>query len=188
MVWLIIGLLLWVAAHLFKRVMPEQRAAMGDAGRGAVAVVALVAVVLMVIGYRSAPETLLYASPPWAWMLNNLLMLIAVFLLGAGKAGGVVAAKVRHPMLTAVVIWAVAHLIVKGYLATYVMFGGLGLWAVAEMVVINRAEGPWARPAEGPVANDFMVAGAALIVFALIVAVHYWLGHPSMPYMFPRGW
>ena len=30
---LILGVALWWAAHLFKRVMPEKRAAMGDTGR-----------------------------------------------------------------------------------------------------------------------------------------------------------
>ena len=34
---LIVGLALWVGAHFFKRVAPERRAAMGDSGKGAVA-------------------------------------------------------------------------------------------------------------------------------------------------------
>ena len=49
---LIIGVALWWAAHLFKRVAPARRAAMGDPGKGAVAATIAVGIVLMVIGYR----------------------------------------------------------------------------------------------------------------------------------------
>ena len=52
----------------------------------------------------------------------------------------------RHPQLTAVKIWAVAHLLVNGDLASLVLFGGLLAWAVVEVIVINRSE-VWVRPA-----------------------------------------
>ena len=54
MIWLVPGLLLWISAHLFKRVLPAQRAALGKRGRGVVAVLVLAGIILMVIGYRSA--------------------------------------------------------------------------------------------------------------------------------------
>ena len=177
MTWMVLGLLLWVGAHFFKRVLPRQRAAMGKAGLGVVAVLVLAGIVLMVIGYGRADDRHLYALPFWAWHLNNLLMLAAIFLMDAGRAGGVVAAKLRHPMLSGVVVWAVAHLLVNGDLASLVLFGGLGLWALAEMAVINRAEGPWAAPAVGPIVNDAKVAVLALVLYAAFAGVHYWLGY-----------
>ena len=33
MIWLILGLALWVATHMFKRLAPELRARLGDKGR-----------------------------------------------------------------------------------------------------------------------------------------------------------
>ncbi len=39
MTWLVLGVLLWVGAHLFKRVLPKQRDALGKWGRPLVAVV-----------------------------------------------------------------------------------------------------------------------------------------------------
>jgi uncharacterized membrane protein len=175
--WLVLGLSLWIGAHLFKRVLPRQRAAMGKAGRGMVAVLVLAAIVLMVIGFRRADYTNLYALPVWVWHVNNLLMLVAIFLMDAGRAGGVVAANLRHPMLLGVVIWAVAHLLVNGDLASLVLFGGLGLWALAQMAVINRAEEPWSAPAKGPIVNDAKIAVLALVLYAAFVGVHYWLGY-----------
>lgn len=177
MIWLILGLLLWFGAHLFKRVLPGQRAAMGKAGPAAVAVAVLAAIVLMVIGYGSAEEVLLYALPVWAWHLNNLLMLVAIFLMNAGRAGGVVGAKLRHPMLWGVVVWTVAHLLVNGDVASLVLFAGLGFWALTEMAVIDRAEGPWSAPAKGPIFKDVRIAVLALVLYAAIAGVHYWLGY-----------
>jgi len=148
---------------------------MGKAGRGVVAVLVLASIILMVIGYRGIDKEPLYALPVWTWHVNNLLMLVAIFLMDVGKAGGVVAAKVRHPMLLGVMIWAVAHLLVNGDLASLVLFGGLLLWALIEMAVINRAEGPWAAPEVGPIVNDVKFMVLALVLYAIIVGIHYWL-------------
>ena len=47
---LILGVALWWGAHLFKRAAPARRAAMGDAGRGIMAVALVISIVMMVIG------------------------------------------------------------------------------------------------------------------------------------------
>ena len=56
---LIIGVALWSAAHLFKRLAPARRAALGAPGQGYVAGALLVSVVLMVLGYRGADGAVL---------------------------------------------------------------------------------------------------------------------------------
>ena len=57
------------------------------------------------------------------------------------------------------------------------LFGGLGLWALVEMAVINRAEGPWTPPERGSYAKDAMMLAAAAVLFAVIAGIHYWLGY-----------
>jgi uncharacterized membrane protein len=178
MIWLLLGLVLWSSAHLFKRILPDQRAALGSKGRGLVALLVLISLGLMIVGYRAAETEFLYSLPAWVWHVNNLLMLIALFLMDIGRVRGVVRTKIRHPMLTGVVLWSVAHLLVNGDTAAVVLFGGLGLWALVEMAVINRAEGPWTPPERGSYAKDAMMLGAAAILFAVIAGIHYWLGYP----------
>lgn len=174
---LIIGLILWVVSHTLKRLAPGLRAAMGDkAGKGIVALLALAGIVLMVIGYRGAAVVPVYAPLPGMGHLNNLLMLIALFFFAAGSVGGVVASKVRHNMLTGLVIWALAHLLVNGDLASIVLFGGLALYAVGSMYLISRAV-PWERPAPGPVMNDVKAAVGAVVLYAVIAGIHWWLGY-----------
>ena len=51
---LILGVLLWIAAHYFNRVTPDARAQLGDPGKGLVALGIVTALVLMIIGYRNA--------------------------------------------------------------------------------------------------------------------------------------
>jgi hypothetical protein len=69
-------------------------------------------------------------------------------------------------------------LLVNGDSVSLILFGGLGAWAMLEMAVINKAEGLWQRPEKGSVGKDGIIAAIALALYALIVAIHYWLGHP----------
>lgn len=177
MVLLILGLALWIGAHLFKRIAPGPRAAMGDAGKAAVAVVLLLSVALMVIGYRGAPSVPVYDPLPGMGHLNNTLMLVAVFLFGVGGTKGSLYPRMRHPMLSGTLIWAVAHLLVNGDLASLILFGGTGLWALAEMAVINRSQS-WTPPTNGRgVKGDLMNLAGTAVLYAAIAGIHIWLGN-----------
>ena len=173
---LILGLILFSGSHLFKRLMPDRRAAMGDKGKGIVALVSLAGIVLMVISYRSAPYIEVWSPPAFLTHVNNLLMVIAVFLLGVGYSWGVVRTKMRHPMLGAVKVWALAHLLVNGDLAGIVLFGWMLAWAVVSLILINKAERVWVRPDIGPLRNDLIYGVASLLLFGVITYVHTWLG------------
>ncbi|QFT64673.1 NnrU family protein [Roseivivax sp. THAF30] len=175
MLLLILGLLLWVAAHFFKRVAPEQRAAMGNAGKGLVAVGVLAGLVLMILGYRAAPLIPVWNPPSFMVHINNLMMLGAVFLYGMSATKGRLRGKLRHPQLTAVKVWAIAHLLVNGDLASIILFGGLLAWAVAEVILINKST-TWDRPEPGPAKKDVVLLIISIVMFVLITGIHAWLG------------
>jgi uncharacterized membrane protein len=180
MVWLVIGVALWSVAHLFKRVMPGPRAAMsermGDASKGVFAVILVVAVVLMVIGYRAADVVPVWYPPAWTVHLNNLLMLFAVALFGVGNSKSRLRGKLRHPMLLGFLTWAVAHLLVNGDVASLVLFGVLAVWALVEIAVINAAEPRYERWTGGSLKGDIRLAIIALVLYAIISGLHIWLG------------
>jgi uncharacterized membrane protein len=175
---LIIGILLWVASHTLKRIAPGLRAALGEErGKGVMALLALAGIVLMVIGYRGAAVVPVYTPLPGMGHLNNLLMLFSLFFFAAGgMKPGIVATKVRHNMLTGLLIWALAHLLVNGDLASIVLFGSMAAYAIASMLLISRAV-PWQRPERGPVMNDVKSALGAVVLYAVIVGIHWWLGY-----------
>jgi len=172
-----LGLVIFVAAHLFKRLAPGVRAGMGDRGKGVVALVLLVSVVLMVLGYRSADYVPVYTPMAGMGHLNNLLMLFAVYLYGVGGTKGTLYPLIRHPMLWGTVVWAGSHLLVNGDQASVLLFGVLGLWALLEMVLINRAA-VWVRPVNGRgIKGDAMNAVGVVVLYGLIAGVHIWTGH-----------
>ena len=174
---LVLGLGLWMCGHLMKRLLPGLRSALGRTGKPVVAVMIVAGLVLMIVGYRATEATPIYVLPFWVWYLNNALMLVALVLLDAGRVKGVIRTKIRHPMLTGVTAWSAAHLLVNGDMPSVVLFGGLGIWALAEMAVINRSEGAWARPEPGSLARDARLVLIASVLYAVIVAIHGWLGY-----------
>lgn len=175
---LIAGVLLWSGAHLFKRLAPTRRGAMGDAAKGGVAVAVILAVVLMWWGYRNAYGAFFWGRHPATVGINNLLMLLSVYLFAASGMQTRITRVIRHPQLTAVKAWAVAHLLVNGDLESIVLFGGLLAWAVVSVILINRAEPRPAPPEPAPLGKEIGAVVGTLVVYALISWVHYWFGYP----------
>jgi uncharacterized membrane protein len=176
---LILGVALWWAAHLFKRLAPGPRAALGDRGKGIAALVLLGAVVLMVIGYRGAAVTVLWSPPEFLRHLNNLLMLLAFYCYAASGMKTALTRVIRHPQLTGFKTWAVAHLIAPGNgdLASVVLFGGLLAWAVVTVIVINRATPRPAPPPPAPLGKEIGAVVGAVLVTGAVGWVHGWLGY-----------
>lgn len=181
---LILGLVLWVAAHFFQRLAPDARARLGNPGKGMVAVAIILGVVLMVVGYRAADFIPVWSPPAFMVHINNMLMLLAFWTFGSSAAKGAKAwpaNKTRHPMLLAVKIWAVAHLLANGDLASIILFGGLLAWAVAQMILINRASPEWARPEAAGKKTNIRLAVITLVVFGGVSMAHLMLGVSPFP-------
>lgn len=178
---LILGLIIWTAAHFFKRFSPSGRAALqeklGDGSKGLIAVLLVVSVVLMVIGYRSAPADFLWGRSVATTGINNLLMFPAIALFGVGSSKSRLRGKMRHPMLTGVVVWALAHLLVNGDTASLVLFGGLAIWALAQMVILNRTVPDYTPYEGGTVAGDVRLGLITAVLYAIFAAVHTWVGY-----------
>ncbi|MHA1128348.1 MAG: NnrU family protein [Alphaproteobacteria bacterium] len=178
---LIAGVLIWTLVHLFKRVMPEARTLVdtkfgAGPAKGIISLIFLASILMMVIGFMAAGEQAVYEPSSWGAMVNNVLMIAAVFLMGAGSGKGIAPTLFRHPMLTGVIVWAGGHLLANGDMRSIVLFGGLGIWAALNMVVINMREGAWDRPVAGPLKADIKTVVISLVIFAVIAAIHHFIG------------
>ncbi len=178
---LILGVALWWVAHLFKRVAPQRRAGMGNAGRGIVTLAIVAGIVLMVIGFRATPVVPVWSPPPFMIHINNLMVLIALWAFSPAGQKGLILHRVRHPMLGGFKLWATAHLLVNGDLASIVLFGGLLAWAVVQVIVINRAEPDWTPGEPGTLAKDAMFLAISVVLLVVIGYVHGWLGYWPFP-------
>lgn len=177
---LVLGVALWSGAHLFKRVAPERRAAMGDRARGMVAIGIVASVVLMWWGYGSVNggPGLWYRTPALTG-INNLLVLIAFYLFAASGAKTWLGQKMRHPQLVGVKTWALAHLLVNGDAPSIILFGGLLAWAVVEVILINR-QTEWTRPAvvETSARKEIIAVAATVVLYGVVAWLHMWFGYP----------
>jgi uncharacterized membrane protein len=135
---LILGLILFLGMHSV-RVFGEgwrgtMIARLGEGGwKGVYSVTSLVGLVLIVIGYGATRENpqIVWIAPIWTRHVAALLTLLAFVLLAAAYVpGNAIKARLHHPMVLGVKVWALSHLLANGMLADILLFGGFLLWAV----------------------------------------------------------
>ncbi len=185
---LVVGLIVFLGVHSVRILAPQWRdqrlSAMGEGKwKGIYSVVSLIGFALIVWGFGQARlvAPVLYEPPVWAKHITALLMLFAfislmVSILPAGRLKPIL----KHPMLLAVKIWAFAHLLANGDLASLILFGSLLAWAVVDRIAVKRRGGSLPQP--GPVKWDiYAVVSGALLYVLFIWRLHVWLiGVPVM--------
>lgn len=177
MILLSTGVVLWTIVHLFPSVMPGVRAGLieklgENRYKGLFALDLVIALVLIVIGWRSAAVEPVYNPPLYGSPIISAIMLLSFILFAAASAPGNIKRFLRHPMLTGMAAWAGAHLLANGDLRSVVLFGGLGAWAIISMITISRREGKWDKPDAVPIAKDLMTIVASAALFALVAYFH----------------
>jgi uncharacterized membrane protein len=179
MIVLVLGLVMFLGVHstrifadgwrtdLLKRV--------GEGSfKGVYALVSLIGLVLIVYGYgmsRSTPIDL-WMPPTWTRHAAALLTLLSFVLLAAAYVPGTwIKARVGHPMVLSVKIWAFAHLLSNGRLADTLLFGAFLVWAVVLYIASRRRDRlAGTRYVAGPISRDLIaivVGIVAWVVFAL---------------------
>ena len=145
---LILGLVLFLGVHSTRIVADGWRTAMrarlgGGAWKGLYALLSIVGFVLLVWGYGLARQQPVALWQPPAGMRHaaSLLMLIAFVLLAATYVPrNAVKARLHHPMVLAVKVWALAHLLANNTLADVLLFGSFLLWAVLDLRAARRRD------------------------------------------------
>ena len=187
MAYLILGLVLFLGVHSVSIVSPQGRDRMvkqlGEMPfKGLYSLVAAVGLGLIIWGYGLSRENpvMLYAMPAGFRHLAALLILPVFVLLFAAYLPGRIQRVAKHPMLLAVKLWALAHLLAQsvtgGTLADVLLFGGFLVWAVADRISVKRraqAGGARAVPAlpASPL-NDIIAVIGGVAVYLLVV---FWL-------------
>jgi len=178
---LILGVLLWATVHLIPAVAPSikqsvARSAGENGFKGIFTVSTLIALGLIIFGWRSIDQpTYLYILPLWTRHLGMLLVLLGFILFVASGQPSRIKQYLRHPQLTGLILWASAHLLMNGDSRSLVLFGGLGLWAILEIMCINRRDGEWVKPESPPLGQDIKILVIAVVVYAAVAWAHPWL-------------
>jgi uncharacterized membrane protein len=147
------------------------------------------ALILIVIGYgqmrahaRLDPQ--IWTPPVGLRHVTMLLMLPAMVLLVAAYVPSRIRSAAQHPMLAGVALWAFAHLLANGNLASVILFGGFLGWAVIDRISVGRrhALGPLGARA-GTLSGDIAATVGGLTIYLFMIFFgHRWLiGVPLLP-------
>jgi uncharacterized membrane protein len=190
MIMLTAGVLLWIAVHLFPAAAPAARHSLADKMganpyRGVFTLLILASLLLIVFGWRSTiPETM-YLPPEWGRHLAMLLVLIGFILFSASHGRNNIQRVIRHPQLSGVFVWGIAHLLANGESRSIVLFGGFTLWALVSIMLINRRDGARDKPPAVPFKKDVIAVVGGVVVYAVVLFSHRWIA--GIPLINPAG-
>ena len=143
MVLMVVGLVLFLGIHLLPTA-PGLRGAMavtmGDkAYRGVFALISAVGLVLIVAGYRMAPNGVPLFSPlAAARSAAPLVVTLAFVLFAAANMRTHIRAGIKHPMLIGLLLWSGVHLAANGDVAGTILFGSFFVYSVVALLSAIR--------------------------------------------------
>ena len=173
---MLLGLVVFLGVHSLRIVAEgwrlRTRARVGEKAYMRIySLVSALGLVLMVWGFslaRQQPQVL-WATPVWARHVAALLMLLSFVLLTAAYVPrNSIKARLHHPMVLSVKVWAVAHLLANNTLAELVFFGSFLLWAALSF----RA----ARARDRAAGTVYAPGSAAPTIVTVGIAVLAWIG------------
>lgn len=180
MILLVIGLVLFLGIHsarIFAEPARQRFIAQRGAGawKGLYTLVSILGFALLIYGYGLARQqpVLLWAPPTWTRHLAALLTLPAFVLLAAAYVpGNGIKARLGHPMVLGVKLWALSHLLANNTLADLLLFGGFLLWSVLSFRAARARDR--ALGAAAPAGSLAMTAVAVLAGLAAWAGFAFW--------------
>ena len=182
---LVAGLILFLGVHSVRIFAEPWRvrtiARIGEKPwKGVYSLISIAGFVLLVWGYGQARQlgVVLFEPPVFMRHITSLLMLVSFVLLAAAYVpGNHIKARLGHPMIIGVKVWAFAHLLANGRLSDVVLFGAFLAWAVADFIAArkrDRAAGTVYPP--GDELRTVLTVVAGVVAWAVFVAgLHLWL-------------
>ncbi len=179
MTYLVLGLIIFLGVHSVRIVNEDwrtrTRARIGEGPwKGLYSVLSLIGFGLIVWGFGQARQqpVQLWSPPVGMRHLASLLTLVAFVLLAATYVpGNSIKARVHHPMVLGVMVWAVAHLLSNGNIGHLVLFASFLVWAMADFVAARRRDAAagtvYPHGTAGATGMTVAVGVGVWIVFAL---------------------
>ena len=171
------GITIFCLVHLFKAAAPAARdnlvSKFGENPyKGVFSLVILASLVMIVFGWKATIPRAVYTPPLGPGIVPSVLVLVGLILFFASQAGGYIKRVLRHPQMLGTISWATAHLLTNGDSRSLILFGSLGLWALLEIILCNRRDGPRAQPTPASMRADVLAIVLGVAAFGLIGHFH----------------
>ena len=169
----IVGLVVFLGAHVFVSMRGHRAALIAKLGegpyKGLFSLVSLVGLVLLSYGfarYRTEGVIPLWYPPTWTRYIVQIAMWPASIALVAAYIPGDIKRVLKHPLLVAVKIWAIAHLCANGDLGGIILFGAVLAWAVYDRITLKRRADVGSPPfPAGGRRNDIIAVVVGTVLF-----------------------
>ncbi len=180
MILLVSGILLFACVHFIPSLTPSLRMGaierVGEGGyKGIFSLLLLTSFALIILGWRNTLPTPVYLPPVALHNVALGLMISAFLLLAVSSRNSRLRLVVRHPQLTGVALWGISHLLLNGDNRSIVLFGGMTLWALIEIVVISKRQGVWVKTPTPFWGAEGVTVIIAAITIGVTVYLHPWL-------------
>ena len=189
---IISGILIFTFGHMFKRLVPAGRnfvdQKLGEKlSKKLMNLILFIGFFLVTIGYYQKEfDIYFFIAPTWLTAITHALMLVSVALLSVGHRifghASRLQKHIKHPMLTAAVVWCVAHLLINGTLMAFILFGSIGLWAAIQIYLLQKNKVKIERH-QGSLIGDLILLGFVAFIYIIIVMIHLYLGSNMYPFL-----
>lgn len=176
---LALGLLLFIGLHVLRE-LGLRDALISRFGprpyKGLLSLGVVSSIALIALGKGDAGFIQLWVPPFNLRSITHLLMISSSILVVAGALPNSYTRElIGHPMLIGVIVWSVAHLLSNGDLASVMLFGALGLWALFKIFSLEYNKGDRKLTGEQRKASllwDGLAIALGMIAYILLLVFH----------------
>lgn len=171
------GITLFCGVHLFSAVALASRDNLvfklgENPYKGIYSLLILIGLVMIVFGWKATLPRAVYVPPLGPGVLPSLLVFAGLVLFFSSQFGGYLKRVLRHPQMLGTILWASAHLLTNGDSRSVILFGSLLTWAVLEIVLCNRRDGPRTELPAASAKYDLIALAIGAVAFAALGHFH----------------
>jgi uncharacterized membrane protein len=171
------GITIFCLVHLFKAAAPAARDnvvfKLGENPyKGVFSLLILGSLVMIVFGWKATVPTAVYVPPLGPGIVPSVLVLLGLILFFSAQLGGYIKRTLRHPQMLGTIAWASAHLLTNGDSRSVILFGSLAVWALLEIILCNRRDGPRKEVPAASARADLIAIVIGVVAFGLVGHFH----------------
>jgi uncharacterized membrane protein len=172
---LILGIVLWIVAHLFPALASYKRKKLIlklglISYKLGFAAIIISSITLMAFGWLSIVPVQIYSLPYWAKYLTFLLLLLSLILFVGAQMKTNIKRVLRHTIL-----WCLGHLLVHGDRRLLMLFGGLMIWAKLQVLATNKRDSKRVVLNKVALNHDVITVSGGALVFTVLIFVRPYL-------------
>ncbi len=177
MLMLITGLALFIALHFIPVFTPAWRARMMERigkmpYRLLFGIATLLSLWILTSGWKVTPPYFLYDLGPAVWQLAHILVWVAFVLMVSAFLPTNIRRIVPNPRMSAIGLWAFAHLLANGEDRALILFGSILLWSLIAIWGAYKRDGGFTFDEKVSRWRDGVVVAVASTAYIMVLYIH----------------